>query len=657
MSERMAYFDDELRRDVSDEHIDYDAMWEKLEARMNTADELGELAVLKQHEELTDGAWERIAQRLNQRIAEHDEYDEPVDECIRAEQDLPNEQTQRSWERLSQAMDSVAEAPAWEQHLKADVVPSQGQWERIERGLMDRIKDYEVGVVLSDKIIVFPLHRMMKAAAVLVLAVLGGVGGYLAYRAHLATVPTYVWQAHGANVDLVTTAEPLQEQFSTQEGGTAEIVNQHGSVLLQNGASLHMARRTREEARYDLDLRHDEAAGAVRGKATFFVKNASARKAFVVATGEYDIRVTGTYFRVSQDIGERIATEVLEGTVEMRVEPLGTIELQAGQSLVYSHDLERYVVRSGGPVIDRREIAAMPDLSDIDRYRPLTVTASVAFADVTVDGIYRGATPLCLLLSPGPHRVRISREGHAAVDTVVQTGRTARLYAALPSVAGELVRPEAPAPRLQPRVDTPVRVDTAVAPVDTQSAVTAAPRDEAPLLAARRLERTDPSAALAAYQALLGRDDLPPLVRETALFSVGRLQAEHAGDHDAARESFLAYLALYPSGTFARESLLRLAEIEFKHDQDKAIAYYQRYFEKYPNHYRVAELQYRVGLIYLQEKRHDEAIYMFRQSLSNMLGDSPQMRRRVYTSLHKAMTEKGDYANARIVEDQYLNPQ
>lgn len=656
MSERMAYFDDELRRDMNDDHIDYDAIWEKLEARMNDADELGELAVLKQHEVLPESTWERIDQRLNQRIAEHDEYDEPIDECIRADEPESGASAGQAWERLTQAMNAAEETPAWEQHLKAEVAPTQGQWERIDRNLMDRIADYEIGVELSDKIIAFPLPRVLKVAAVLVLAVLGGVGGYLGYRSHEPAVPTYVLQAHGADIGLVTSAGPHQEHFSTVEGGSAEIVNHHGYVLLQNGAALHMDRRTRSKAQYTLDLRRDGSTGDVRGKATFFVKRSPGREAFVVSTGEYDIRVTGTYFRVSRDIGNRVVTEVLEGSVETRVQPLGTIELKAGQSLVYSHDLERYVVKSGGPVIDRREIESMPDLNDIGSYRPLTVTASVAFADVTVDGVYRGATPLCLLLAPGPHRVRISRDGHAAVDTVVNVSSAERLYAAMPSVSRELARPELPSAPARPLVDEPVTVDTAAMTADTQATPPAAQRGEAQLLAARRLERTDPAAALAAYESLLERDNLTPLARQTALFSVGRLQAEHVGDHDAARESFLAYLALYPSGTFARESLLRLAEIEFEHDQDKAVAYYLRYFEKYPNHYRVSELQYRVGLIYLQKKRHDEAIYMFRQSLSNMLGDSPQMRRRIYTSLHKAMTEKGDYANARMVEKQYLSP-
>ncbi len=653
----MAHFDDELRRDVSDDHIDYDAIWEKLEARMDDADGLGELAVLKQHEVLPESTWERIGQRLNQRIAEHDEYDEPIDECIRADEPESGALAGQAWKRLSQAMDAAEETPAWEQHLKAEVAPTQGQWERIERNLMERVADYDIGVELSDRVIAFPMRHVLKAAAVLVLAVLGGVGGYLGYRAHEPAVPTYVWQAHGADIDLVTSAGPHQERFSTAEGGAAEIVNHHGYVMIQNGATLRIERRTRGEARYNLDLRHDGAAGDTRGKATFFVKRSPKRKAFVVSTGEYDIRVTGTYFRVSQDIGGRVATEVLEGTVETTVDPLGTVELKAGQGLVYSHDLQRYVVKSGGPVIDRREIAAMPDLSDIDSYRPLTVTAGVAFADVTVDGIYRGATPLCLLLSPGPHRVRISRDGHMAVDTMVRTGGTERLYAALPRVARKLARPEPrPAPQ-QEQADTCAGVDTAAVPAGTKESSADEDRDEARLLAARRLERTDPAAALAAYEALLERDDISALARQSALFSVGRLQAEHVGDHDAARESFLAYLALYPSGTFARESLLRLAEIEFEHDQDKAIAYYLRYFEKYPNHYRVSELQYRVGLIYLQKKRYDEAIYMFRQSLSNMLGDSPRMRRRVYTSLHKAMTEKGDYANARMVQERYLSPQ
>ena len=71
---------------------------------------------------------------------------------------------------------------------------------------------------------------------------------------------------------------------------------------------------------------------------------------------------------------------------------------------------------------------------------------------------------------------------------------------------------------------------------------------------------------------------------------------------------------------------LRLAELAFEHDQDKAIEYYLKYFEKYPRHYRNAELQERVGLMYLQKKKFDDALGMFKLALSNVPGDDQKRK-------------------------------
>ena len=138
------------------------------------------------------------------------------------------------------------------------------------------------------------------------------------------------------------------------------------------------------------------------------------------------------------------------------------------------------------------------------------------------------------------------------------------------------------------------------------------------------------------------------------MFSIGKLKAENEKNPLEAREVFLTYLALFPSGSFAGESWLRLAELEFRTNPENAIQYYLKYFEMFPRHPRIPELQNRVGVIYLQQKRYDDAIAMFRQALSNQMAPRDEERRNVILNLHKALQEKGDIQSAEAIYKQYL---
>ena len=137
------------------------------------------------------------------------------------------------------------------------------------------------------------------------------------------------------------------------------------------------------------------------------------------------------------------------------------------------------------------------------------------------------------------------------------------------------------------------------------------------------------------------------LQREVSYFSIAKLLADHGADKAKAKEGFFNYLAMYPTGNFVGESWLRLAELEFEHDQDKAIEYYLKYFDKYPRHYRIAELQQRVGLIYLQEKKYDNALNMFKLALSNIQGEDQNDKSKILSNIYKTLKEKESAQQAR----------
>jgi tetratricopeptide (TPR) repeat protein len=144
------------------------------------------------------------------------------------------------------------------------------------------------------------------------------------------------------------------------------------------------------------------------------------------------------------------------------------------------------------------------------------------------------------------------------------------------------------------------------------------------------------------------------LKKEDALFSIGKLHAEHDLDMSGAKEVFLKYLALYPEGSFSGECWLRLAELEFAANPENAIQYYTKFFEMFPRHPRLSELQHRVGVIYLQTKRYREAVSMFRQALKNSATAPDSERRQIYANLYRALEESGDTEAAAIVKKEML---
>jgi TolA-binding protein len=279
-------------------------------------------------------------------------------------------------------------------------------------------------------------------------------------------------------------------------------------------------------------------------------------------------------------------------------------------------------------------------------------------AEVRIDGRYRGLTPLVLLIPPGPHSLHLSKEGYAAQDTMVSLaeGRTTRLSVQMPALTPPASVPAPKEPRKAPPVRAPLRTAPLAAPtVPTVPATPSSP----PLDAARLFHEADMAqardwrVAVMLYSKVLEHPSATGMRKEAALFSIAQLRADHETDKGQAKQDFLRYLALYPDGAFAGESWMRLAELEVGRNPDKAIEYYQRCIAKFPRHHRLSELQHRLGLIYLQNRRYEEAVGMFRRSLGNVLYNSEAERRQIYGSLYRALVAKGDTGSAALIRKQY----
>ncbi len=639
---------------VNDKHIDWVKVLHKIERRVTNAEVLGPLSVLKQNEILDEEVFERVERNLAERIFEYLEYEEPVNECIRQEDYLPANQWERITGKLSAAFDKFSDIEDWRGHLKRELILPDGKWEEIEDSLFGRIDKHEG---TSPKIFswpawwIFQSYRMPRSVAATVLVIIFALAGSLFLNRGADSLPTYVYQAQGADFELV--GKVLEENFlQSSKGSSINIVNRHGYTSLQNGAAVKLEKITGKSARYRLTMA--EGSGRMQdGKATFFVTGHKREDGFVVGTPDYDISVLGTFFTVFPDLEGKMSTQVMEGRVRIKNSTFGDTVLTAGQSLNYDQHAGKYVIRDNGPVVSRVEIDLMPDVETITKHVPVTLSSNIPFADVSVDGEYKGTAPLRILLSPGDHNVRISRDGFVAVDSIIEVnqGDTGAFHVYLKEPEPILSR----VPIIQrndplQEVKKSITSDTIKKLLCQDPKVAQAQKAKELLNRAQNMETQDWAKALKTYEKIIKIEHAPSLVRESAMFSIGRLKVDNIDDGSEGREAFLSYLALYPNGIFTRESLLRLAELEFQKDQDKAIEYYLKYFEKYPNHYRVSDLQYRVGLIYLQKKKYDEAVYMIKQSLANMLYDQPREKERRYVALYKALVGKGDTAHANLVK-------
>ena len=401
---------------------------------------------------------------------------------------------------------------------------------------------------------------------------------------------------------------------------------------------------------------------------SFLVNPHASNQKFRVNTPDYQIAVTGTYFKVEPDLNGRVSTRVLEGTVKIYSEMFGDTILHAGQSLSYDLPSSKYRIHNGGPVIQRKEIEQFPDIKELLGYSLIAIKTNIAGAEVRINGKYYGIAPLAIREPAGVHRVQIAKNGYTTVDTSIEVRseehdlinlvlKEISFPDVVKSVKDSVISPQIK----QSGTETDnKKEETSISPDLVAKAllgVDTVERDESEsiyLLAQKAEFDGNWRIAVKLYQQVFDYQNASRLRREDALFSIGKLNAEHNKNSKVAKNVFLTYLALFPGGSFAGESWLRLAELEFRENPENAIQYYTKYFDMFPRHPRISELKNRVGVIYLQQKNYDEAIEMFHQALANQVSLRSQERRNTVLNLHRALQEKGDLQSAEAVWKQYF---
>ncbi|MDQ3001850.1 MAG: PEGA domain-containing protein [Fibrobacterota bacterium] len=657
---RLRLFENLLRQDV-EVKTDFATMEKSLLERIRKAEALGPLASLKLDKAAPAGFFDKMETDLLARIQNHREYEQPVNDVIAGSVQPSGMELHRIESRLDESIHQASGLEPWEQHLKAEAHLPMGRWEAVENKLFARIERHrKIGLVAPPSFWIglglYLKRPTVTVAAGLVLAVAALFGGLEIRNRTAPGIETLVYQAQGATVNELKSAfgdkRPSllgSTEIRSKDDGAMILVNQRGFVEMRNGSRLEIEKAGRKQLSYRVGFAGQSKSA--RGNVTFFVNKRKGGEKYQVATPDYRIDVVGTYFRVHPDLGGRVSTSVLEGKVKIHSDAFGDFEVGAGQSLVYDASAGKYRVQDGGLSVRREDIESVPTVDELGYYGVVTVTSNQVGAEVRIDNRYKGATPMVVLLPPGRHYLQVSQEGRGVVDTAVtiDNGGSHRISLLLPSI-----RPAPVAERPRP-VD---KVSPAAKPA-TRPAPAPAPQvsltEDADLIyrKADEVQAKDWQVAVNLYRQVLENTGSKPLRKEAALFSIARLRADHEKEKSQAMEDFLRYLALYPDGAFSGESWLRLAELEVGRNQNKAIEYYLRAIEKLPRHPRLSEMQHRVGLLYLQNKRYDQAVALFRQSLGNILYANEAEKKKIYQSLYRALVANGDLKNAELIGEEY----
>jgi len=646
----------------------WDRLETKIDERINNCTKIPEWeqSLMAPEVEPLPGKWETIEDLLFERINNVSGQELWV-QTTKLDEIQIQDYLDIAEEALDRRIREKGNLESWEYIVKSEEIIPFSRWESIEEKLFDRLESGSENVkllsldkqpfwnILDSYIFTMKTVRNLSIAVLLVLI---AAGGYLVKNSAGTILPTFVYQLQGSAADEVLSKNEnaVNENFRAAEGGSVSIVNSHGLVELQNGSDLKVEKLTKKHAWYKVGfsktaLKSDIASGRV----AFLVNPHKRNESFKVRTPDYQIIVKGTYFRVEPDLYGKMATRVLEGEVKVVSKYFGDTVVKAGQSLAFDLFTNEYKIQDGGQILQRKDLDIVPNVDELRNYKAITIRSSVPDADVRIDSRYFGTLPLTIRQPYGVHHIWVGKSGYYAVDTVITLEKDNVLSLDLKAI--QITEPEKIKVFNNNSRTFPSDKNETVSPETIASALLGNTDDLKAIseidslysLAQMKESKGNWRDAVSLYQEIFESPEVTSLRKEDALFSIAKIRADNETNKAEAREVFLTYLAMYPGGFFAGETWLRLAELEFKSSPENAVQYYLKYFEKFPRHPRISELQNRVGVIYLQQKKYNEAISLFRQALSNMVSQPKGERENVISNLYRALEAKGDNKSADSV--------
>ena len=130
--------------------------------------------------------------------------------------------------------------------------------------------------------------------------------------------------------------------------------------------------------------------------------------------------------------------------------------------------LERYLAEGGKGVDARRKIEVEKDIEKLEsRVANLEITVNVPDAEVTIDDVSAGKSPLpkTVLVGAGRHRIVVSRAGFGSVTRIVEIA-SAELQKVPVELIESPVAPDKPPPSLAPAPAPPPQVSPMIAPLE-----------------------------------------------------------------------------------------------------------------------------------------------------------------------------------------------
>ncbi|MBN2037693.1 MAG: tetratricopeptide repeat protein [Chitinispirillaceae bacterium] len=543
----------------------------------------------------------------------------------------------------------VPAVPSVDAILAETVVP-KGGWDELEERLMQRIESEASlpsspphPVTRQKARYVWPIAGLFLTAArsrvnqVVTLCLVAGAAAislfYVGGKTELATTITQAWgSAYRSDIGVPITKGTT---LASSKDGSLTLKNSAGAIHLSGDATVTIEQATSRNVEYRVFTAADRRSGRI----AFSVKKRAKHQRFVVVTPWYEIHVVGTRFVLEQERTGSLATTITEGKVRIVCPGVQDLYVDAGQT--FSMDAAHTAWRLEAANLAEEIEKALFDESAQQGTTRLVVTSLPPYAQVFINNDYRGNTPFAALKPSGEYAVSIRLNQYSSKDTVITVGESdVSLDVALePAETDASENADVPAPQ---RLLSRVRSRTGSSAADTQKTLADIladslekdAREQAAriemvrtvLEKAQKNEAANWKNALSLYKRLAEDNTTPPLYRQTALFSLGRLEADRLKDTSSAIRQFSSYCILYPEGVFTGEALLRLAELEISRNPSAAIEYFQRFLVVDPTHPRRADVAYHLGLLLQQQHNYQEAIRMHTIALEQ-LGAKASKRR------------------------------
>lgn len=579
------------------------------------------LAYLHKEETMPEGWYESVEERLFSRL-----------------EGLTKDTLTRTSEPRFEVTDEGIEAL-----IAAETFVPHGNWDALEERLMHRIASQPRTPAPSHNQVrspyVWPLLQVLtpiarhRVAAILALFCCAAITtiSLMVNQGRRDTMATKITQAWGSSYrsDI---GVPLSTgtTIACSKGGSLTLHNDAGTVSLSDDASCTIAEANKTSTEYRVFTVADHRSGRI----AFDVEKRKKGQRFVVVTPWYEIHVVGTRFVLEQEPGGALATTITEGRVRIESPGLKAVFVEAGQTFSMDAAQKAWRIESAQLLAQNEQLPVQSESRE--RTCRLAVISSPPDAEVYINGMCKGQTPYTVLTATGACSVSVRLRGFVTRDTAIELSDS--------NVALDLTLEADGSGALQTPVDsittgeesstinkgvaapqTARRSDSSAMATTKQAALVL--RVRSLIDSARQSERERWKTALNIYQALSTDLAIPPLYRQTALFSLGRIEADRQKDTAAAIRDFGMYCILYPEGLFTGEALLRLAELEIRHNPASAIDYFQRFLLVDPRHPRRADVAYHLGLLLQQQNNFSEAVTMYKIAL-NQLGPASTKRKK-----------------------------